>query len=106
MRLRNTNPVLKVVPMDQETDVPRDATVLVSASRPLDQKSTSGVQVRIEGREVEGVIDISSDGRVLFWNPKYVLDPGAEHHVTISGVRDDRGASFADHTSRFTTRML
>ena len=103
MKARETSPILKVRPKDQETGVPRDATVLVSASRPVDHLSARGVRVRTEEREIDGVVDISSDGRILFWRPARALEPEATHQVTISGVRDERGAPFDDHTSTFVT---
>ena len=103
MRPRDMSLTLKVTPKDQETDVPRDATVLVSAPRPLDHHSAGGLKVRSEDREVEGSVDLSSDGRILFWRPVHTLDPRARHQVTISGVRDDRGTRFDDHTSSFVT---
>lgn len=103
MRHRDASPTLRVMPRDQETGVPRDATLLVAASRPVDHHSTNGVRVRTEGRDVEGVLDISSDGRILFWSPMRAMEAQVEHQVTISGVRDERGAPFADHTSTFVT---
>lgn len=103
MRHRDTSSNLKVIPRDQETGVPRDATLFVAAPRPVDQDSASGLRVRREGQEIEGVLDISSDGRILFWNPAHAMEALAEHQVTISGIRDDRGESFADHTSTFVT---
>ncbi len=103
MRPRDTSPILKVRPKDQETGVPRDATVLVTAPRPVDHLSAGGVRVRTEEGDVDGVLDISSDGRVLFWRPAQALEAQARHRVTISGVRDERGAPFDDHTSTFVT---
>jgi hypothetical protein len=97
---------LRVVPRNLETDVPRDTTLLVAAPRPVDQQSTSGLQVRSADREVEGVIEISSDGRILFWRPRQALAPQVEHRVTISGVRDERGAPFDDHASTFVTGLF
>jgi len=106
MRSRDTSPILKVSPKDQETEVPRDTTVLVAAARPIDHLSITGVRVRTEGGEIDGLLDISSDGRILFWRPAQTLDARAEHRVTISGVRDDRGAPFLDHTSTFVTGVF
>jgi hypothetical protein len=103
MRNRDTSPTLKVMPRDQETDVPRDATVLVTAPRGVDHESATGVRVRTEDRDVEGVLDISSDGRTLFWRPSLTLSPRAQHQVTISGVRDERGLLFDEHVSTFVT---
>lgn len=103
MRPRDTSALLKVMPRDHETDVPRDATVLVAAPRPVDCLSTSGVKVRSEDRDVDGVLDISSDGRILFWRPTQALEAQARHEVTISGVRDERGTRFDDHASTFVT---
>ncbi len=103
MRSRDTSPILKVSPKDQETDVPRDATVLVAASRPIDHLSITGVRVRSEEGDIDGLLAISSDGRILFWRPAQTLDARAEHRVIISGVRDERGAPFGDHTSTFVT---
>lgn len=103
MRTRNQCPLLKVMPRDQETDVPRDATVLVTAPRPVDHHSALGVRVRADDREIQGVLDISSDGRVLFWRPVLTLAARALHQVTISGVRDDRGVLFDEHFSTFVT---
>jgi hypothetical protein len=103
MRPRDTSPILRVRPKDQETGVPRDATVLVTAPRPVDHLSAGGVRVRTEEGDVDGVLDISSDGRILFWRPAQVLEAQARHRVTISGVRDERGAPFDDHTSTFVT---
>lgn len=103
MRPRDTSPILKVMPKDQETGVPRDATVLVTAPRPVDQLSAGGLRVRTEDRDVDGVLDISSDGRILFWRPAQTLEAQARHQVTICGVRDERGALFDDHTSSFVT---
>jgi hypothetical protein len=103
MRPRDTSPILRVVPKDQETGVPRDLTVLVTAPRPVDHHSTQGVRVRNEERDIDGVIDISSDGRLLFWRPAEALAAEAEHRVTISGVKDERGAPFDDHSSTFVT---
>ena len=103
MRPRDTSPILKVRPKDQETGVPRDATVLVTAPRPVDQHSARGLKVRTEARDVDGVLDISSDGRILFWRPAQTLEAEVRHEVTISGVRDERGAPFDDHTSSFVT---
>jgi len=94
------------MPRDQETEVPRDATVLVAAPRPVDHLSTSGVRVRREDREVQGILDMSSDGRLLFWRPAHALEAQAQHQVTISGVRDERGAPFDDHTSTFVTGLF
>lgn len=106
MRARESSPILKVMPRHQETDVPRDATVLVAAPRPVDQRSTSGVRVRSEDREVDGVLDISSNRRILFWRPSQTLDAQARHQVMISGVRDERGAPFDDYTSTFVTGIF
>jgi len=103
MRPRDTSPILRVVPKDQETGVPRDATVLVTAPRPVDHHSAQGLKVRTEEHDVDGVIDISSDGRLLFWHPAQALEAEAEHRVTISGVRDERCAPFDDHSSTFVT---
>jgi hypothetical protein len=103
MRTRDTSPILRVVPKDQETDVPRDATVLVTAPRPVDHHSAAGVRVRDEERDVDGVLDISSDGRILFWRPTQALAAQARHQVTISGIRDERGTRFDDHSSSFVT---
>ncbi len=106
MRPRDTSPTLKVMPRDQETEVPRDATVLVAAPRPVDHLSTSGLRVRTLDQDVEGVLDISSDGRILFWRPARTLAAQAEHRVTISGVKDERGAPFDEHTSTFVTGLF
>lgn len=106
MRARDQSPVLKVMPKDQETDVPRDATVLVSAPRPVDQTSTMGLRVRSMGRDVAGTLDVSSDGRILFWRPLLILDAGTAHEVAISGVRDDRGLPFDAHLSTFVTGVF
>ncbi|MEO8499277.1 MAG: Ig-like domain-containing protein [Vicinamibacteria bacterium] len=94
------------MPKDRETDVPRDATVLVTASRPVDHHSATGVRVRTEERDVEGVLDISSDGRILFWRPTQTLQAQARHEVTISGIRDERGTLFDDHASTFVTGVF
>lgn len=106
MRPRDTSPTLKVMPKNQETDVPRDATLLVTAPRPVDHRSTGGVTVRSEDGDVDGVLDISSDGRILFWRPTRTMDAQVEHQVTISGVRDQRGAPFDDHASTFVTGVF
>ena len=106
MRPRDRSLVLRVVPKDQETDVPRDATVLVTASRRLDHHSTRGLTVRTETGEVDGALGISSDGRILFWRPAQALEPRARHQVTISGVRDERGVPFDDHASTFVTGVF
>jgi hypothetical protein len=91
------------MPGHQETGVPRDATVLVTAPRPVDHLSAHGVRVRTERGDVDGVLEISSDGRILFWRPAQALQAQAQHRVTISGVRDDRGTLFDDHSSTFVT---
>ncbi len=106
MKPRDTNPILRVQPRDQETEVPRDATVLVTAARRVDHHSASGVRVRRDDRDVEGTLDISSDGRILFWRPAQTLEPQARHLVTISGMRDERGAPFDDHSSTFVTGVF
>ena len=103
MRARDKSPTLKVMPGHEETGVPRDATVFVTAPRPVDHLSASGVRVRSEGLDVEGFLDISSDSRILFWRPAQALQAQAQHRVTISGVRDDRGTLFDDHSSTFMT---
>src|SRR5262245_14495951 len=103
MRPRDTRPTLKIVPRDQETDVPRDATVLVAAPRRVDQHSTAGVRVRNESGDIEGEVRLSTDGRILFWRPLGALDPQSAHRITVSGVRDDRGQPFDDSTSTFVT---
>jgi hypothetical protein len=91
------------MPRDQETDVPRDATLLVTAPRPVNHGSASGLRVRMEDHDVEGVLDISWDGRVLFWKPTKTMEAHALHHVTLSGVCDERGAQFDDLSSTFMT---
>ncbi|MEO8359272.1 MAG: hypothetical protein ABI672_04515 [Vicinamibacteria bacterium] len=106
MRAREASPTLKVMPRDRETDVPRDATVLVAAPRPVDQHSTGGVRVHSQERDVEGVLNISSDGRILFWHPSATLEPCVLHCVTISGVTDERGTPFDDHSSTFVTGIF
>ena len=106
MRTRDTNPILRVVPTDHETDVPRDTTVLVTASRPVDHQSAVGVRVRSEGGDVDGVLDISSDGRILFWRPMQTLAAQARHQVTISGMCDERGTPFGEHASTFVTGVF
>jgi hypothetical protein len=106
MRPRDTSPTLKVMPKHEETDVPRDATVLVAAPRPVDQHSTGGFRVRSEDHDVEGHLDLSSDGRILFWRPTRVLEPRVSHQVTVSGVRDERGTLFDDHSSTFVTGVF
>jgi hypothetical protein len=106
MRPRDTSPTLRVMPRHLETEVTRDAPVLVAAPRPVDHRSTSGVRVRTEHDEVEGVVDMSSDGRILFWRPVRTLEARAEHRVLISGVRDERGAPFDEHTSTFVTGLF
>jgi hypothetical protein len=94
------------MPRDQETGVPRDATVLVAASRRVDHHTAAGVRVRSEDHDVEGVIDISSDGRILFWRPARDLCPQAQHQVMVTGVRDERGAPFDDLVSTFVTGVF
>lgn len=106
MRPRDTNPILRVIPHDLETDVPRDASILVSAPRPMDQSSASGLRVTAEGQDVDGVLDISSDGRILMWRPARELEARARHLVTINGVRDEKGAPFAPHASSFVTGVF
>jgi hypothetical protein len=103
MRARDTSPTLKVMPRDQETDVPRDATLLFTAPRRVDHLSASGLRVRTEDRDVEGVLDISSDGRILFWRPIQAMEARARHRITLSGVRDERGTVFDDLSSTFVT---
>lgn len=103
MRTRDTSPTLKVMPRNQETDVPRDATLLVTAPRPVDHLSAGGFRVRTEERELDGVLDISSDGRILFWRPATAMEPRAQHHVTVSGLSDQRGTRFDDLSSTFVT---
>jgi hypothetical protein len=106
MRPRDTSSVLKIIPRDQETDVPRDATLLVTASRALDQHATDGVRVMSETGCIEGVAHLSSDGRILFWRPLEALEPQSAHRVTVSGVRDERGALFDEHSSTFVTGIF
>lgn len=106
MRNKDMSPTLRIVPHHRETDVPRDATLLVAAPRPLDHRSTGSVSVRTEDRDIDGVIDISSDGRMLFWRPVQALEPQAEHHVRICGVRDSRGEPFDDVSSSFVTGLF
>jgi hypothetical protein len=106
MRPRDSSPVLKVMPRDQETDVPRDATVLVTASRPVDHHSAAGLRVSVADQDVEGVVDISSDGRILFWRPSQTLGARVRHDVTITGVCDERGLPFDEHSSFFVTGVF
>ena len=106
MRPRDQSLVLKVVPRDRETDVPRDATVLVTAARPVDHHSTKGVRVSSGDGEVEGALDMSSDRRILFWRPAHALEARARHQVTISGVKDERGVPFDEHASTFVTGAI
>ena len=103
MRARDASLTLKVMPRNQETGVPRDTTLLVTAPRRFDHRSTSGLRVRSDERDVEGILEVSTDGRILFWRPVQTLDAHAEHQVRISGVRDDRGALFDDFSSTFIT---
>jgi hypothetical protein len=103
MRARDTSATLKVVPRDQETEVARDATLLVSAPRPIDHLSTGGLRVRSGDREVEGVLDLSGDRRILFWRPLGALEARAFHQVTLTGVRDEKGACFDDLSTTFVT---
>lgn len=106
MRPRDTSPLLRVMPKDRETEVPRDATVLVTAPRPVDQVAADAVKVRTEDRDVEGVLAISSDGRILAWRPAQVMNAQARHQVTISGVKDARGTLFDEHSSTFVTGVF
>jgi hypothetical protein len=106
MRPRDLSPVLKVMPRDQETEVPTDATVLVTAPRPVDHHSAGGLRVRVADRDVEGVVDISSDGRILFWRPSRALGARMRHQVTITGVCDERGQPFDEHRSSFVTGVF
>lgn len=106
MRLRDTQPILKVIPRDHETDVPRDASVLVTAPRPVDHHSVSGVRVTSDDQDVEGVLDISSDGRILMWRPARELEARARHQVTITGVCDEKGHPFDAHRSSFVTAVF
>ena len=106
MRPRDTNPTLKIVPRDQETDVPIDATVLVAAPRRVDQTSAAGVRVMNENGDIDGVVNLSTDGRILFWRPLGVLDPQSAHRVTVSGIRDERGALFDDRSTTFVTALF
>lgn len=106
MRPRDTQPNLKVMPRDHETDVPRDAAVLVSAPRPVDQHTVSGVRVTADDQDVEGVLDISSDGRILMWRPARELEARARHQVVITGVRDEKGHPFDAHRSSFVTAVF
>jgi hypothetical protein len=106
MRPRDTNSTLKIVPRDRETDVPRDATVLVAASRRVDQNSTSGVRVVSAQGDIEGAVQLSSDGRILFWRPASALEPQAAYRITVSGVRDERGTLFAESSSTFVTGIF
>jgi len=103
MRPREQSLVLRVVPRDRETDVPRDATVLVTAPRPVDHHTTHGVRVSSDEGEVDGALGMSSDRRILFWRPAQALEARARHQVTIRGMRDERGAHFLDHASTFVT---
>lgn len=106
MRPRDTQPILKVIPRDHETDVPRDASVLVTAPRPVDHDSVGGVRVSTDDQDIEGVLDISSDGRILMWRPARELEARARHQVTITGVRDEKGQPFDPHTSSFVTGVF
>ena len=106
MRTRDTSPTLKVMPRDQETDVPRDTTVLITAPRPVDHLSAAGFSVRTADRKLEGTLDISSDGRILFWRPAGIMEAQARHHVVISGVRDQRGMPFDDLRITFVTGIF
>jgi len=91
------------MPRDQETDVPRDATLLIAAPRPVDPLSPGGLRVRTAGRELDGVLDISTDGRILFWRPLHAMEAQVEHHLYVSGFRDLRGAPFDELSSTFVT---
>ncbi len=91
------------MPRDRETGVPRDATLLFSAPRPVDHHSARGLRVRTEEGDVDGVLDVSADGRILFWRPTRAMEPRAEHHVTLAGVRDERGTLFDELSSTFVT---
>ena len=95
--------VVRVQPVDGATGVFRDTPVLARLSRPADGRSLSAATFGVDdttGR-VPARLRLSPDGLTVFWFGERRLDPGVEHHVSVSGLLDQEGREFLPHASRF-----
>jgi hypothetical protein len=96
--------VLRVDPPDGVVGVLRDSPVLVWLTGPVARSSVSSETLLIKdpGSDVPGCVQVSLDGRLLFWRAERLLTPGAAHFVVVSGLRDVHGREIPHHLSRFT----
>jgi hypothetical protein len=95
--------VVRVDPRDGACGVFRDAPVVLSLSHPVEPGSLTPETLRVEtgGGAVPGRLHLSPDGAVVIWVAAGPLQPGVEHRVQASGLRDWRGRPIEPHHSSF-----
>jgi hypothetical protein len=95
--------IVRVDPTNGAAGVFRDAPVVVSFSHPLDVASLAGESLRVEeaGHALAGEWRLSPDGAVAMWIATTLLQPGREHVVVASGLKDRHGREVPRHESRF-----
>jgi hypothetical protein len=100
--------VVRVDPRDGASGVFRDAPVVVSLSHPVEPGSLTSDTLSVEaaGDAVPGRLHMSPDGAVVIWVAAGPLQPGVEHRVRATGLRDWRGLPVEPHESRFVPCSL
>lgn len=106
--LDSTEPTItKVAPREGERGIPRNATITVTFSEPIDQSMVSADSLVLtdaqEGHAVTG--DVVFDGLSLIFTPREPLQFGTEYSAIIeAGIRDSAGNGLAQaHTWHFWT---
>lgn len=95
--------VASVEPQDGESQVLRDAPIVVRLSHPLDPASVTETSLWVQDPEgpVPGELHLSPDGQVVIWGGARPLKAGALHFLVATGLRDRRGRAVPPHWSRF-----
>src|SRR5262245_11614603 len=75
--------VASVEPQDGESQVLRDAPIVVRLSQPLDPASVTDTSLWVQDPEgpVPGELHLSPDGQVVIWGGTRPLRPGALHFL-------------------------
>ena len=95
--------VVRVEPPDGSSGVLRDAPVLARISHRLDPRSVAAHTVVLWSGcgPVPMRLELSRDRCVLIGRPDQPLEPGVEHCLELSGLRDEKGREVLAHESRF-----
>ncbi len=98
--------VLGVLPATGSVDVALSTEVVFSLSEPVDPATATGeaISVSRNGAKVLGQISVSTDGRLVVFDPVTALQPDSDYLVEVNGsLEDPAGNGTVPFTSTFDT---